>query len=83
MQKVRTKRIRAMSSAYLSWDGDDPTDLPGIGKYGSDSYRIFISRELLEDVEDKELRRYVQWAKNRIYAEEPSEHDLRADRDRL
>ena len=65
-----------MSRDYLSWDGKDPTRLHGIGKYGSDSYRVFISRELLEDVEDKELRRYVEWAKDRLQAEEPPSDDL-------
>lgn len=43
----------------------EPLELYGIGKYGSDSYRIFIKRELVEDVKDKELVRYVEWAKER------------------
>lgn len=77
MQNVRARRIRGMSRDYLSWDGKDPAQLHGIGKYGSDSYRIFISGVLLEDVEDKELRRYVDWAKTRVPAPEPSEDDRR------
>lgn len=75
MQNVRVRRIRAMSRDYLNWDGIDPVRLHGIGKYGSDSYRIFISGELLEDVEDKELRRYVSWAKTRLPTQESPEDD--------
>ena len=31
----------------------------GIGKYGSDSYRIFYKNDIPDDVEDKELLRYI------------------------
>ena len=51
-----------MSRAYL--DGfDDLLDLPGIGKYGADSYKMFVSGTVVEDVEDHVLRAYVEWAK--------------------
>ena len=59
MSKVRTKRMRKMSLDFLSWDRKDATKLHGIGKYGSDSYRIFYKNEIPEDVQDKELRKYV------------------------
>jgi len=38
-------------------------DLPGIGKYGSDSYRIFVRGELDVRPTDKELRKYLEWQK--------------------
>ena len=59
MSKVRTKRMRKMSLDFLSWDRKDATDLYGIGKYGSDSYRIFYKNEIPENVQDKELKRYL------------------------
>ena len=59
MSKVRTKRMRKMSLDFLSWDRKDATKLHGIGKYGSDSYRIFYNNEIPKDVQDKELRKYV------------------------
>ena len=31
-----------------------------LGKYGSDSYRLFFKKELPEDVGDHELKRYVK-----------------------
>ena len=40
-EDVRANRIWRMSCGYLGWDGEDATELFGIGKYGSDSYRIF------------------------------------------
>ena len=43
MVHVRTQRLRRMSEDFLKWDRKDATDLYGIGKYGSDSYRIFCN----------------------------------------
>ena len=59
MVHVRTQRLRRMSEDFLKWDRKDATDLYGIGKYGSDSYRIFYKNEIPKDVEDKELKRYI------------------------
>lgn len=65
MQRRRARNIIRMSTAYaFVWDGRDPADLPGIGKYGSDSYRIFVRGELDIPVEDKELRKYLEWIRN-------------------
>ena len=49
-----------MSKEYLTWDGIEASDLHGIGKYGSDSYRIFYKNEIPNDVQDKELKKYIQ-----------------------
>ena len=59
MLKVRLKRLRNMSVDFLSWDGKDATDLYGIGKYGSDSYRLFYKNEVPTNVGDHELNRYI------------------------
>ena len=59
MINVRLKRLRKMSRDFLKWDHKDATDLYGIGKYGSDSYRIFYKNEIPENVQDKELKRYL------------------------
>ena len=60
MKNVRAHRIWRMSEEYLGWDGEDATELFGIGKYGSDSYRIFFKNEIPDNVQDKELKRYVK-----------------------
>ena len=60
MQNVRAKRIYKMSIQIEHWDGNDATQLYGIGKYGSDSYRIFYKNDIPNDVEDKELKRYIK-----------------------
>ena len=49
-----------MSCDFINWDGKDATELFGIGKYGSDSYRIFYKNEIPDNVQDKELKRYIQ-----------------------
>jgi hypothetical protein len=60
MVNIREKRLRGMSMDFLTWDGEDATQLYGIGKYGSDSYRLFYKNEIPEDVGDHELRRYIE-----------------------
>ena len=60
MVNVREKRLRQMSKDFLTWDGNDATMLYGIGKYGSDSYRLFYKNEIPEDIGDHELQRYVR-----------------------
>jgi len=60
MRHVRSKRIYRMSIDYLTWDGNDATMLHGIGKYGSDSYRLFYKNEIPDNVGDHELKRYIE-----------------------
>ena len=60
MKNVRAHRIWRMSEEYLGWDGEDATELFGIGKYGSDSYRIFYKDEIPDNIQDSELKRYVR-----------------------
>ncbi len=60
MWSVRAKRLRRMSKEFLEWNGAEASDLHGIGKYGSDSYKIFYKNEIPNDVQDKELRKYIQ-----------------------
>ena len=49
-----------MSIDFLTWDGEEASDLHGIGKYGSDSYKIFYKNEIPNDVQDKELKKYIE-----------------------
>ena len=60
MHNVRAHRIWRMSEEYLRWDGEDATKLFGIGKYGSDSYEIFYKNKIPDNVQDKELKRYIK-----------------------
>ena len=60
MWSVRAKRIRKMSEQFLTWDYKEASDLHGIGKYGCDSYKIFYKNIIPADVQDKELKRYIE-----------------------
>ena len=60
MQKVKAERIYRMSEQFDNWDGKDATELYGIGKYGSDSYRLFDKNEIPINVGDHELQRYIK-----------------------
>ena len=59
MVNIRLMRLKQMSVDFLTWDYKDAKDLHGIGKYGSDSYRIFYLNDIPKDVKDKELKRYI------------------------
>ena len=60
MWRVRTARIRRMTQEFLDWDLNDANELHGIGKYGADSYKIFFKGMIPNDVQDKELKKYVE-----------------------
>ena len=60
MWRVRSRRIIQMSREFLSWDGQDAAELHGIGRYGSDSYKIFFKKQYNIKVTDKELRKYLR-----------------------
>ena len=60
MQKKKAERIYRMSEQFDNWDGKDATELYGIGKYGSDSYRLFYKNEIPTNVGDHELQRYIK-----------------------
>lgn len=62
MQRKRARTIVRMSDGFVR-GFSDVRELYGIGKYGADSYEIFVRRNLVDDVEDKELKRYVAWAR--------------------
>tara|TARA_A100001035_G_scaffold273402_1_gene263907 strand:+ start:903 stop:1295 length:393 start_codon:yes stop_codon:yes gene_type:complete len=60
MRRVRAERLYRMSEQFEDWDGEDATDLYGIGKYGSDSYELFYKKKVPENVGDHELQRYIK-----------------------
>ena len=64
-KNVRYDRLRKMSEDIENgWKFTAREKTPrGIGKYGMDSYILFVSNYLIDDVLDKELLHYVQWAK--------------------
>lgn len=60
MKHVRAERLYRMSEQFNDWDGEDATELFGIGKYGSDSYELFYKKRIPKDVGDHELQRYIK-----------------------
>jgi hypothetical protein len=53
----------------LEWNGNNVLDLPGVGKYASDSWKIFQEGVYNITVEDKELKKYLQWINENGYNE--------------
>lgn len=61
--RKRARALVRLSTAFaFLWDGNDPTDLPNIGRYGADSYAMFVRNDLTVEPLDKELRNYKRWA---------------------
>ena len=60
MKHVRAERLYRMSEQFKDWDGEDATELYGIGKYGSDSYELFYKKRIPKNVGDHELKRYIE-----------------------
>jgi len=60
MKHVRAERLYRMSEQFGDWDGEDATQLYGIGKYGSDSYELFYKKKVPDNIGDHELKRYVE-----------------------
>ena len=57
----RAKQWKKFSKEWILWDGSDVSKLPGVGKYASDSWKIFQDCNFSITVEDKELKKYLQW----------------------
>ena len=60
MKHVRSERLYRMSEQFKDWNGEDATELYGIGKYGSDSYELFYKKRIPKNVGDHELKRYIE-----------------------
>jgi len=58
-QNTKAKRIKKMASVWIT-GFSKPSELPGIGKYGNDSWDIFINKEIPENVTDKKLLLYIK-----------------------
>ncbi len=75
-QNRRLERIYRMTLDFQTKRPDlnheiDVTDLYGIGKYAADSFNMFCRSYIVQDVKDKELRNYVEWAKTLLGGADP------------
>lgn len=61
----RCKLFRKFTEKWVSKECKSIDDLPGIGKYASDAWKVFQEGNINISVEDKELKKYVIWARNR------------------
>lgn len=59
MSRTRARRLIEFAEGWLS--GHEIVQIPGIGKYALDSYRIFVEGDLTVSPTDKELRRWMAW----------------------
>jgi len=63
----RAKMWKKFSEKWLNWDGNSVESLPGVGKYASDSWKIFQQGVYSITVEDKELKKYLRWINENGY----------------
>lgn len=57
-QNIKSDRIIKFSSEWLRGNRD-PHNLPGIGDYGREAWRIFIANDVNFVPKDKKLRMYI------------------------
>jgi endonuclease III len=58
-QNMKASRIKKLSQKWQ--DGfNDVTELPGIGKYGKESWEIFVNKNLSITPTDKKLSAYME-----------------------
>lgn len=57
--KIKTERIVAMSKKWLE-GFSDVKELPGVGRYASDSWEIFVNNNYSLEVTDKKLKMYLE-----------------------
>lgn len=60
------RRSKTMIKFSKSWSDDEKTinELPGIGPYALDSWKLFVDCEMVDDPSDHVLKIYVEWLKN-------------------
>lgn len=58
-QNVKAKRIKNFSSAWES-GVRDPFKFPGIGDYGREAWRIFVTKDISFIPKDKKLKMYLE-----------------------
>jgi endonuclease III len=64
-QNIKARRIKQMSLKFMEIGGNvdrsNIMGIPGIGKYGRDSWEIFIKGNLDIETEDKKLSEYLRF----------------------
>ena len=58
-QNVKAQRIKKMSFFWLQ-GFEKIEDLPGVGKYGKESWEIFVNGKTNLEVSDKKLKAYLE-----------------------
>lgn len=74
----RARRLIDMSRKYIDGNWSTPADLPGCGKYATNSWRIFHLGEDVEmqELKDKELRRYIHLRRTGEYIPHTEKRDV-------
>ena len=62
--RKKTEHLRRMSIGWLKFTPVDK--LTGVGRYGHDSYRIFVDKDLTVKPLDKKLRQYLKEKNERM-----------------
>jgi methyl-CpG-binding domain protein 4 len=57
----RANTIIRFSREFIEKKWKDPIELHGIGKYGQDSYDIFIRNIIVDNPSDHVLKKYLEW----------------------
>lgn len=70
LQRVRARRVVDLTYAWHASSVDVVSgrvrveSLPGCGRYAAESFELFVKGRLMSRSVDKELRRYIRWARS-------------------
>lgn len=62
---LHNRRARSLIALSNAFDGcwNDVIELPGVGRYAADSYKIFVQGSIDVEPTDKKLQKYIIWAR--------------------
>lgn len=68
LEDVKAEQLQQMSGVFRWWNGN-PMSLPGVDKYGSDSFRLIMLKETNIKPDNSTLKTYAHAAKRNVGAE--------------
>jgi adenine-specific DNA glycosylase len=72
----RIKLSRLISLAQGLWEGEDVRFIKGIGRYGVDSYLMFVLGETTLVPQDKKLRKYAEEKRDEVRQLQSGEENI-------
>lgn len=64
LHRKKAERIQILSRRISNGGWESVDDLPYMGQHGRENFQIFVKGELIDEPSDKELKKFIEWAKS-------------------